>query len=457
MQAMQDIRLERIPISQSRSEDRDHTYQIILDGKTTISFSRDCEICWVTDGVKPSFSYQVEEPYSVWTCLEEFIPMVMPVNDRVMYDIDNDGISEECFLCPGITYGICTISLYAWEDGAEQPEYENVIAIEPCQLSFTESEDGKLQLRGEGYWQSDAIRYYDVELDEGSIWLFENGTNPSSSSRGLIWFSPPVEVTVPEETVGAVPTDFREISEIWVYDGSADYSYLVISREGLWMLFTEQDQLYASGQLTHGKTDGEYQTATPEGEAVTAILDTGGSRKLHMGSYGSFTAAFWMAQTLPADHLANRNYSVSRNGAFYAYWVANENWHIMLADFNTREPAIRFISEDILSLSVQTGTGASTRWTAYCDIGSSTVSKTYMYVLGEYRNNVIYCDYQDGEHFIKVRDIFGLESDAVRTILPEVYCTDPVVDFQVTEAGIARITYLKGEIFAETTVEIDLT
>ncbi len=62
------------PITKSRSEDRDKTYNISLDGRFDIHFSEDFQTVWLDNGVKPSYSYRVLYPEAVRTLFEEYLP-----------------------------------------------------------------------------------------------------------------------------------------------------------------------------------------------------------------------------------------------------------------------------------------------------------------------------------------------------------------------------------------------
>lgn len=63
------VRLERNPVSEDRSEDRDKTNRVMLfdgSGKSvTLCFSADCTELWLDDSVKPSLSYKVKNPDAV--------------------------------------------------------------------------------------------------------------------------------------------------------------------------------------------------------------------------------------------------------------------------------------------------------------------------------------------------------------------------------------------------------
>lgn len=65
LQALDDIKVSRYPISRSRSEDRDSSHQIVLDGHTYINFSLNYATVWIDNRVKPTYTYMVTNPLEV--------------------------------------------------------------------------------------------------------------------------------------------------------------------------------------------------------------------------------------------------------------------------------------------------------------------------------------------------------------------------------------------------------
>ena len=59
-------------VSQSRDEQRDQTFAIIIDEKLSLYFAEDFSTLWVDNGVKPSFSYQIINPEKAEELLLDF-------------------------------------------------------------------------------------------------------------------------------------------------------------------------------------------------------------------------------------------------------------------------------------------------------------------------------------------------------------------------------------------------
>lgn len=64
LKALDEVKVGRTAIP-SRSEDRDSSHQIILDGRTYINFSWDYTRVWIDNRVKPTYTYMVTNPLAV--------------------------------------------------------------------------------------------------------------------------------------------------------------------------------------------------------------------------------------------------------------------------------------------------------------------------------------------------------------------------------------------------------
>ena len=62
LSVMDKIEIRREIISRSRSEERDQSFTIELNGNLSLHFSGDFSELWLDDGVKPSFTYQIANP-----------------------------------------------------------------------------------------------------------------------------------------------------------------------------------------------------------------------------------------------------------------------------------------------------------------------------------------------------------------------------------------------------------
>lgn len=159
------------------------------------------------------------------------------------------------------------------------------------------------------------------------------------------------------------------------------------------------------------------------------------------------------------DYNIDELYMVEYNGDYtYNYVVKDINDNVLLSDEGiSREPKVKVINEKLLSVSVQTGTGISTRWTIYCDVFNARISDTYYSVLGEYRENVVFVNHDNGDYSVVIQDIFNKEEYYKEIILEDASkVTDPIVDFEKLDDDKVKIVYLKGDNFLETELTIEI-
>ena len=157
---------------------------------------------------------------------------------------------------------------------------------------------------------------------------------------------------------------------------------------------------------------------------------------------------------------AHELYQITDNEDYtYDYVIKDKNNNVLISDKGVaREPEINVINENLLSVSVQSGTGISTRWTIYCDVLNGSVSETYYSVLGEYGENVVYVSYDGSAYRIVIQNIFNRELFYKEMVLEDSSpVVEPVVSFEILDNGTAKAVYLKGENYSETEIMIDLS
>ena len=160
-----------------------------------------------------------------------------------------------------------------------------------------------------------------------------------------------------------------------------------------------------------------------------------------------------------ADYNIYELYQVTDNEDFtFDYVIKDKNDNVLLFEERiSREPEINVINENLLSVSVQAGTGLSTRWTIYCDVLNGNVSDAYCSVLGEYEENVVYVNYDNGTYRIVIQNIFNQKLFYKETVLEDAsLAADPVVGFEIGDNDTAKVVYLKGEDYLETEITLDL-
>lgn len=122
-----------------------------------------------------------------------------------------------------------------------------------------------------------------------------------------------------------------------------------------------------------------------------------------------------------------------------------------------KEPKTEQVTESIVGVSVQTGTGLSTNWAVYCDVVNSRVSEPFYYVLGAQGNYVIYAAYENGEHSVIVQNMFDKSAYYKAYLLEDAspVSADLVTGGQLVGQGCMIVTYLTGKDYKETDIAIN--
>lgn len=158
--------------------------------------------------------------------------------------------------------------------------------------------------------------------------------------------------------------------------------------------------------------------------------------------------------------IEQKPYSIKMNKkGLYSYTVKNRKGSVIFQSKTPVliEPKFAYVNNDVLKSSIQSGTGIATCETTYFDVETGKVSEAFYSVLGEYKDKVLFVDYDNGQFKIAVQSIFNKDTFYKATVLDDVYvATDPVVDFKISDEGTAEITYLKGTDYKETKLLIDL-
>ena len=131
----------------------------------------------------------------------------------------------------------------------------------------------------------------------------------------------------------------------------------------------------------------------------------------------------------------------------YSYEITNLKGKVIYSESSViKPPTVRLLSNSVLEVSAQAGTGLSTNRSVFCDIKTSNVSDTFYYVLGAKDDYVFYIKYIDQVHTIVCQNIFDSEE-----LTQEYRVEDDLIvlnsfskaDFG-TE-GVAIISYLTGD------------
>ena len=131
----------------------------------------------------------------------------------------------------------------------------------------------------------------------------------------------------------------------------------------------------------------------------------------------------------------------------YYYYLYDKNNNIVDEKCSgMRYPRISVDENNIVEVSVLSGTGISTKWTYYYDYNNNIFSDVFYSVFNRYENNIVYMVFKDNNYKVIVRDIFD-SSKYYFEILDFQYnianVIDPFVDIEFLDSGKQiKITYL---------------
>lgn len=118
-----------------------------------------------------SYAYNIDEAYreKITNLFWESFPIIETTSfqgaiDTATFDIDGDGIDEQCALGYGPTSGLFTFSFSVTENG--ELEYFNIFNSPYLQLSFEKNAEGKMMLIGKSGEQT---RYMGMDVSDGNI------------------------------------------------------------------------------------------------------------------------------------------------------------------------------------------------------------------------------------------------------------------------------------------------
>lgn len=148
-----------------------------------------------------------------------------------------------------------------------------------------------------------------------------------------------------------------------------------------------------------------------------------------------------------------------RSGKGYSYQITDRNGNVLLSEDDVRsEPHIEQVSEDVVGVWRQAGTGRSTNLAQYCNINTGALSEVFYYMVGAAGNYVVYVNYEDGQHSVVVQHIFDGTAYYCEYVLSDAspVAADVHVELQFTDEDTALFTYLTGENFDEKTIILDI-
>ncbi len=161
--------------------EEDDKYVILKtdDGKNTYTFEKSkgdlifsAEKSSSVPEYKYSGAYTKAVPCIPANAVFGFADVLEAYYDKIVADIDNDGIAEECTLGFGPTSGLLTFTFSAYENGME--EYANTfleMGSTEVYWEFEKGADGKVRVISKDDEYGSVIRKYDIKIKNGDIEL----------------------------------------------------------------------------------------------------------------------------------------------------------------------------------------------------------------------------------------------------------------------------------------------
>lgn len=156
-------------------------------------------------------------------------------------------------------------------------------------------------------------------------------------------------------------------------------------------------------------------------------------------------------------------YDIYKIGFNYNYRIFNKKGDIKLERENeTRCPYFTMLTDSLLEVKCQTGTGQSTNWAYYYDYEKDIISETYSYVLSSTNTLVAHINLNiNGKPILIIQSIFPTGSYYLEISEFEkplsTPCTDPIqyVTF-CNDSKSIEVVYLSGEDYKKATQTFDL-
>ena len=294
LKALDEIKVSRKAIDQSRSEDRDSSHQIILDGQYEINFSWSCSTVWIDNHVKPSYTYVVANPAYVRQIFNtyfgndaeasglvstngfaqwEFAPAVssrLPVF-RVAFDMEYSTISANC------DAGM----LVNWDSPEKSSDMDLVLTdgsalywspmdkdgnvVSSATISFTVVRDnkttylGNLHIESSGDRDFDGRWIYNAFLSRTGMYLSPNLDNEGAVISEMASMTTNEQIKIWDLSLGALEIPIEELDEYAFRTNSTKISVTVLSEQvfsgNIALTDISQNNLEIMQSDVEGKTD----------------------------------------------------------------------------------------------------------------------------------------------------------------------------------------------------------
>ncbi len=142
----------------------------------------------------------------------------------------------------------------------------------------------------------------------------------------------------------------------------------------------------------------------------------------------------------------------------YTYTVFGKSGNILFGSSSMRKPNFQMISEDILRVYTQAGTGLSTRTNRYFNVEKELVSEEYTCVLNETDERIAYVNFDGANYSLVVKDIFhGSYKKEFPFDNIAANIVDPIISAEFSDdSKYITVTYFVGNNYETAIIDLPL-
>lgn len=218
-------------------------------------------------------------------------------------------------------------------------------------------------------------------------------------------------------------------------------------------------------------SDGIYEISTKQYVSLYSHVDCIGyatstiAYNPEIKDFEIIDSEFVSAYNMSDDYLIEKGefYSVYQYGLRYYFKVTTPDGTVRdIANDISRVPRFTMLTDSLLEVKGQSGTGQSTNWAYYYDAEADKLSKHFYYILATNGELVAYCRREEKDIGIVVQDIFDVTKYCKRfdkfSYPVSTDCTDQIQSVTFANDGKSiEVVYLSGEDYTRTTEVFELT
>lgn len=216
--------------------------------------------------------------------------------------------------------------------------------------------------------------------------------------------------------------------------------------------------------------DGIYEIYAEQSACLNSNADNIGFTKCiikynpEIKEFEVIEAEFISAYNMSEDYLIDSGelYSAYKYDNVYMYKITAKDKTVRdVVNHSTKLPNFTMLTDNILEIKGQSGTGLSTTWAYYYDAQTDKLSKHFYYVLATEGNLIAYCKRENNDIGVVVQNIFDVTKYCKRfdefSSPVSTDCTDQIQSITFSEDSKSiEVVYLSGESYTKTAQIFDL-